>query len=104
MSSPIASRTESSAFFSRFSACGSVSSGLLHHDRGLDVPPARLSSASAVVVVDAGDDAEDPPGAILQLLRAGLHVDHQVAVGLADLDHRDGGQHVEHHLGRGARP
>ena len=38
-----------------------------------------------------------------QLFRAHLHVDHQVAVGLADADHRGRGQHVQHQLRRGAR-
>ena len=76
---------------------------LLHHDRGLDVPLRALAAArrrrrrSRPVTHD-----DDAAGAILQLLGSGLHVDHQVAVGLADLDHRDRGQHVEHHLGRGA--
>ena len=40
-SSPIASRTESSAFFRRRSAFGSVRPGLLHHDCRLDVQLAR---------------------------------------------------------------
>ena len=76
--------------------------GLLHDDRGLDVPVRLLEQPVGVVVVDAGHDVDDAAGAILQLLRAGVDVDHQVAVGLADANHRAGGQHVEHQLGCGA--
>ena len=44
----------------------------------------------------------DAAGAIAQLVGIDLHVDHQVAVGLAGEDHRRRGQHVEDELGGGA--
>ena len=45
---------------------------------------ARFSSGLGRVVVDAADDRQDAPRAVLQLLGARLHVHHQVAVRLAD--------------------
>ena len=44
----------------------------------------------------------DAASAIRQLGIRRPHVDHQVAIGLAKLDHRAGGEHVENHLGGGA--
>ena len=65
---------------------------------------ARLQQLAGGVVVDARGDHQDAPGAVLQLLRRGLHVHHQVAVRLADPDHRRRRQHVEHELGGARRP
>ncbi len=48
MSSPMASRTESSAFFSRFSACGLESPVFCITIAAFTFQPARLSNASAV--------------------------------------------------------
>ena len=76
--------------------------GLLHDDGRLDVPVRHLQQPVGIVVLEAGDDVHDAAGAILELLRSGLHVDHQVAVGLARPDHRAGRQHVQHELGGGA--
>ena len=64
---------------------------------------ARSSKSPASSGSDAGHDGHDAAGAILELLGPGLHVDHQIAVRLADTDHRDGRQHVEHHLRGRAR-
>ena len=98
----MASRIESSACFSFATAPVYEVPVFVHDDRDLDVPARPAEQFVGGVVADAGDDADDAPGAVLQLLRVGLDVDHQVAVGLADAHHRDGGQHVQHHLGRGA--
>ena len=68
----------------------------------LHVPARALQQIAGRVVVQSRDDADDAAAAILQLLRGRLHVDHQVAVGLADADHRGGGEDVQHHLRRGA--
>ena len=76
-------------------------SGGVHHDRGLDVPAGAAQQPLGILVLETGDDGDDAARPVARLLAAGLQVDHQVAVGLADAHHGDGGQHVEHHLGRG---
>ena len=87
----------------RDSAFGYDSPVLFMTDRGLDVPVCVAQQPIGLVVVEAGDDVDDAPRAILQLLGSRAHVHHQVAVSLADPNHRGRRQHVEHHLGRGAR-
>ena len=103
MSSPMASRIESCALRSRDMALGR-GAGLLHDDRGLDVPVRLLQQPVGVVVFHSGDDVDDAARSVLELFGSGVHVDHQVAVGLADLHHRAGGQHVQHELGGRALP
>src|SRR5438094_4180402 len=43
--------------------------GLLHHDRGLDVPMGPSKQLVGVVVVEVRDNRDDPARAIAQLLR-----------------------------------
>ena len=52
----------------------------------------RLAARTAAAFHDDAD------GALLELLVAGLDVDHEVAVDLAELDHRARREHVEHEL------
>ena len=72
---------------------------LLHHDRRLDVPMRATQQVVGIVVLEAGDDHDDAAGAVAQLLGSHLHVDHQVAVGLARSNHRRRGEHVQDDLG-----
>src|SRR5262245_6156981 len=75
---------------------------LLHYDRRLDVPLRAAQQGVGIVVLQACDDDDATAGAVAELLGPHLHVDHQIAVRLADANHRRRRQHVEHHLGGGA--
>ena len=63
------------------------------------ISTSRPEQFAGFLRADAGHHRDDALRAVLQLLGSGLDVDHQVAVGLADANHRDRRQHVEHHLG-----
>ena len=63
-SSPIASRTKSCARRSFEPALRVGQPGLLHHDRRLDVPVRAAQQLVGVVVLEAGDDGDDPAGAV----------------------------------------
>ena len=65
-------------------------------------PSARSSASSTSLVGGAGRERDDPPHARAQLVVRGDDVDHQVAEGLAEPDHRHGRDRVEHELLRGA--
>ena len=65
-------------------------------------PWARAHRVSRDLALDAEHLHHDAFAAITQLGVGGLQVDHEVAVRLPDANHRAGGQHVEHQLGRGA--
>ncbi len=50
-------------------------------------------------VVEVGDFADDADGAVVEFVAgAGVEVDHQIFVDLADPDHADGGNHIEYEL------
>jgi len=72
----------------------------LDDDRRLDIAAATLQQRGRVVGPDAGQFPDDPPRTVRQFLVGRLQVDHQIAVGLAQLDHGAGGEHVQHQLGR----
>ena len=69
--------------------------------RAFPSAPARASSTSPDDAPRRGSD--DTPDAILELLVRGDDVDHEVPVRLAEADHRDRRDRVEHELLRGAR-
>ncbi len=73
---------------------------LLHHNRGLHIPPSLLQQDVSVIVVESGHHRNDPPRAVACLLGACVQVHHQVAVRLADAHHRRRRQHVEDELRR----
>jgi hypothetical protein len=67
-------------------------------DRGLRLAVGGAQRGVGVGLVDLGHPHDDPAGAVPQLVVGGLHVDHEVAVGLAGADHHSGRQRVEHRL------
>ncbi len=64
-------------------------------------PPARSSAADGGGRVGVGGGGDDQDRAAAQLLVRCLHVDHQVAVDLPELHHREGAQHIQDELLRG---
>ena len=64
--------------------------------------PASSSAAAACVARRARGLLDDPRRAVAQLLVGHADVDHQVAVGLAEPDHRQRREHVQHELLRRA--
>src|SRR5690606_7912302 len=58
-----------------------------------------VDGTSCSCQIDAEHLHLDPLAAYVQLGIPCLQVDHQVAIGLADADHRVGCEHVEHKLG-----
>ena len=67
------------------------------------MPPLGRAARRARGAVDPADLHEDSLAAVRQLLVGRPQVDHQIAVGLAEADHRAGRDRVEHELGGGAR-
>jgi hypothetical protein len=75
----------------------------LHGDRQLHLAARRREQRPRGFTREAAHLHHDPLGAIGELGVGRAQVDHQVAVALADADHRTGGDHVEHLLGGGPR-
>ena len=69
----------------------------------LTLPPAASSTARDSSAAEAGGLHQDPLAPVHQLVVPGPQVHHEVAVDLAEPDHRPGGEGVEHELGGGAR-
>ena len=86
-----------------------LKTGLVHiaagfqHDNG-DLRPiaALFQRLGSRIVIHAGGFTDDALAPLHQLRVGRLHVHHQVAVDLAQLDHRAGGKHIQHHLLGGA--
>ena len=77
-----------------------------HTIAALTSPPAASSADAAASVEAPGGGDDDSSGSIAQLDVGRPHVDHQVAERLAEADHRDGRDDVEHDLlgGAGLQP
>ena len=70
-----------------------------HHDRRTHSTPRCSQRTSGRVLRDTEHFHHDPFATFAQLGVGRLQIDHQVAVGLADANHRTGRQDVEHQLG-----
>ena len=80
-----------------------VRRGEQHHDRDLRVAPGRVERCVDLLRRRARGERHDPPHAGPELLVRRDDVDHQVAERLADADHRDRRDRVQHELLRGPR-
>src|SRR6185436_10156289 len=76
-------------------------STLLHHDGELDALSSGLQQSRRFFAGHTADFHHDALAAIDQLVVGGAEIDHQIAVGLAEPDHRAGGDGVEHEFGGG---
>src|SRR5689334_13933132 len=72
---------------------------LVHHDRGFHPLVGRCKEPTRFITVDATHLHHDPFAAIDQLQVCRTKIDHEVAVRLAQANHRSGRDHVEHELG-----
>ena len=86
------------------SASSRASAEKVHDDRRLHDAAAPVEQLARRGAIDLADLHEDSLTAVLQLLVRRAQVDHQVAERLAEADHRARRDHVEHELGRRARP
>ena len=69
----------------------------------LTLPAGRVEDRAGLVATEPGGLHQDALAPVDQLVVPGAEIHHQVAVGLAEPDHRAGGERVEHQLGGGAR-
>src|SRR5271169_5479084 len=74
-----------------------------HHDRSFHCTTRGVEQLRGALAIGARCFGDDTHGARAQLLVGWLHVHHEVAVDVAQPDHRGGAQHVQHQLGGGAR-
>src|ERR1051325_4376209 len=74
-----------------------------HHDRGLDASAGGLEHLLRGLSIETGNLHHDPMAAIDELVVRRPEIDHQVAEGLAEADHRAGGDRVQDQLRRRAR-
>ncbi len=75
----------------------------VHDDRGLDVSVGAFEQVLGGISGQVGHLAQGAHRSIPQFVAGpGVHVDHQIAVHLADGHHAQRGDHVERHLGGGA--
>jgi hypothetical protein len=87
----------------RSAAASGERESFVHHDGQLHAAIRRGKQAPRLVALHAADRDHQAFRAVAQLVVGGPHIDHQVAVRLADADHRTGRDAVEHQLGGGAR-
>ena len=79
-----------------------VDAGAQHRDRHLRVLAGGVQRRRGLLARRARGLLDDPGRAVAQLLVGHADVDHQVPVGLAEPDHRQRREHVQHELLRGA--
>src|SRR6185503_12989723 len=77
-------------------------STLLHHDGELDALSSGFQQSRRFLAGHTADFHHDALAAIDQLVVGSAEIDHQIAVGLAEPDHRAGGDGVEYELGGSA--
>ena len=69
-----------------------------HQDSGFGAVTALLQGVAGGNTVGTGGGAHNAYTALHQLFVAGAHINHQVAIHFAQLDHGGGGKHVQHHF------
>src|SRR5271157_2404118 len=74
---------------------GAGDAGGQHHDRDRSSVAAGLESAAGGFVSGFGGLLDDADGALGEFFVLGPHVDHEVAVNVAETAHDSGGNHVE---------
>ena len=76
--------------------------GLQHHQRYRNAAACALDRIHRGLAIDFAGGHQHANAALNQLGVLHVHVDHQVLVHVAKPRHRAGGDHVQHHLLRGA--
>ena len=76
---------------------------MVHDDGEFDLAAGGFEEVQGGVAGEAGEAGDDAGGAVDEFgVFGGVDIDHEVAVGLADADHGEGGDAVEDELGGGA--
>ncbi len=76
---------------------------VVHDDGAFYFSAGFFEQGEGGVAGEVGELRDDAGGAVGELgVFGGVDVDHEVAVGFAELDHREGGDHVEDDFGGGA--
>src|SRR5688572_28923489 len=75
----------------------------VHHDRELHALTSGLKKSGRLFLGETTHLHHYSPAPLYELVVRRAKIDHEISVGLAESDHRAGGNRVEHELGRGSR-
>ena len=72
---------------------------LEHDDGDFDVAASFVEKFEGFLAREIGESSDDAGGAVAEFVVGGFHIDHEIFVDLAELDHDERGDGVEHQLG-----